>query len=236
MATFMARSAALAGVIAAGLLCVAPARAACPLGSGGSAFAGTAGDVAELELTFSNGTSTTLSATTQGDVSCFGAPNNSTNYLVGVHNSASYVNYFEFTLPSENAGVTVSSATLVLAPGMITSELEYTLWGPTAAISQLSSPSASLYAALGTGTMYGMDLLTPNTSSLLAQAADIMISLNGAALLKLDAALGNKFLISGSATPIPEPSTWIMMLAGFAGLGFLARRRAVRRRAAAAAD
>lgn len=31
--------------------------------------------------------------------------------------------------------------------------------------------------------------------------------------------------ISGLATPIPEPSTWAMMLIGFAGLGYAAARR-----------
>ena len=39
---------------------------------------------------------------------------------------------------------------------------------------------------------------------------------------------------SSSAPPVPEPSTWAMVLAGFSGLGFVAlrRRRAVAARAA----
>ena len=32
----------------------------------------------------------------------------------------------------------------------------------------------------------------------------------------------------GSITPVPEPSTWAMMLIGFAGLGFVGYRRALR--------
>ena len=35
------------------------------------------------------------------------------------------------------------------------------------------------------------------------------------------------------ATPVPEPSTWAMLLSGFAGLGYLARRRGGKRQAAA---
>ena len=232
MATFMARSAALAGAIVAGVVCAAPARAACT-GICEYAFGDTASDVADLVLTLSNGTSITLPATIQGYVTSFGAPSSSKSYLAGVYSSASYVDYFQFTLPSESAGVTVSSATLTLYSGVISSELKYTLLGPTAAVISSTgpnSPSEQLYQALQNGTTYATYTLSPNSLS------QIMISLNGAAISKLDKALeGNKqFLIAGNATPVPEPSTWIMMLAGFAGLGFLARHRAARRRAAAA--
>jgi hypothetical protein len=54
----------------------------------------------------------------------------------------------------------------------------------------------------------------------------------------INAAIAAKgvFVIAGEASaPVPEPSTWVMMLAGFAGLGIAARRRAAKRRAAAAA-
>jgi PEP-CTERM motif len=39
--------------------------------------------------------------------------------------------------------------------------------------------------------------------------------------------------LSGSTTPVPEPSTWAMMLAGFAGLGFVACRGSRKTQAAA---
>jgi hypothetical protein len=35
----------------------------------------------------------------------------------------------------------------------------------------------------------------------------------------------SSFTYSGSASAVPEPATWAMMLAGFAGLGFLGYRR-----------
>ena len=38
---------------------------------------------------------------------------------------------------------------------------------------------------------------------------------------------GNNLGVFASALPTPEPSTWVMMLAGFGGLALLARRRAL---------
>ena len=35
----------------------------------------------------------------------------------------------------------------------------------------------------------------------------------------------DNFQISGGVGAVPEPSTWAMMLIGFAGLGFMAYRR-----------
>ena len=66
-----------------------------------------------------------------------------------------------------------------------------------------------------------------------------MFTLNAAAVTDINTAIKDQgvFVIAGqaSAAPVPEPSTWVMMLAGFAGLGVVARRRAAKRRAAAAA-
>ena len=56
----------------------------------------------------------------------------------------------------------------------------------------------------------------------------LMSTLNAAAESGINAAiLGKKtaIAISGAAIAVPEPSTWIMMLAGFAGLGLAAYRR-----------
>jgi Phosphodiester glycosidase/PEP-CTERM motif len=43
---------------------------------------------------------------------------------------------------------------------------------------------------------------------------------------------GNNLGVFASALPTPEPSTWLMMLAGFGGLALLAGRRALRSSAA----
>jgi hypothetical protein len=47
-------------------------------------------------------------------------------------------------------------------------------------------------------------------------------------------ALNNGVSSGGGVTGAPEPSTWAMMLAGFAGLGFLGWRRASKVHAASA--
>jgi hypothetical protein len=63
-------------------------------------------------------------------------------------------------------------------------------------------------------------------------------AMNAAAVSDINAAiLGRKtaIAISGAAIAIPEPSTWILLLAGFAGLGLRAYQRAARGRAASAA-
>ena len=68
--------------------------------------------------------------------------------------------------------------------------------------------------------------------------AQLIFTLNAAAVTDIQAAITDRgvFAIAGQASaPVPEPSTWVMMLAGFAGLGVVARRRAAKRRAAAAA-
>jgi hypothetical protein len=82
---------------------------------------------------------------------------------------------------------------------------------------------------------YGIFSISENTSNPLAT---LMFTLNAAATTEINAQIQAKglFVVSGSVTDVPEPSTWVMMLAGFAGLGVVARRRAARRRAAAAAD
>jgi PEP-CTERM motif len=242
----MARSAAAAGVMAAGVVCAmlscAPARAgsSCTLGTGDFAFACVLTD-ADLNLTLSDGATVEIPTDLQGTVSprgaaTFGAP--STAYLAGVYNGASYNNFFEFTLPSESPGVTVTSATLTLYSGVINSKLNYTLFGPTAVISSFTprTPNRSLYNELGTGTVYATYILSSNTSAA-DQMSEIVIGLNAAAVSALNsAAAGAKFQITGHVSPaVPEPSTWIMILAGFAGLGVAGWRREARRRAAASA-
>ena len=48
------------------------------------------------------------------------------------------------------------------------------------------------------------------------------------------AVLANSFVISGGGGAVPEPSTWAMMVLGFAGLGFAGYRKVARVSSAAA--
>ena len=165
----------------------------------------------------------------------FADPNGNTNYLVGVYNGASRNNFFAFDI----AGVksTVTSAKLTLYSGTISAELDYSLYGATQAINQLSngvSPNTALYNELGRGVKYGSFVIDRGNS-----LHTLMFALNAAAVKDdIKAAIAGKktaIAISGVAVGVPEPSTWIMMLAGFAGLGLAAYQRAARGRAASTA-
>jgi hypothetical protein len=153
------------------------------------------------------------------------------SHMAGVYGGSSHDNFFVF----KNAGVNspVTSAKLKLYAGAITAELDYSLYGATDAISQLAGgirPDASLYAELGQGVKYGSFVIDSGNSM-----QHLMFALNAAAVSDINAAIrGRKtaIAISGAAIAVPEPSAWIMMLAGFAGLGLAAYRRVARGQAA----
>ncbi len=138
------------------------------------------------------------------------------------------------------AGVksTVTSANSTLYSGTISAELDYSLYGATQAITQLSNaispnPDTALYNELGQGVKYDSFVIDSGNS-----LHSLMFTLNAAAVSGVNAEiLGKKtaIAISRAAIPVPEPSTWIMMLAGFAGLGLAAYRRAARGFAASTA-
>jgi hypothetical protein len=131
---------------------------------------------------------------------------------------------------------TVTSTKLTLYSGAISGELDHRLYGATQAINQLSSgasPDAAFYNELGQELKYGSFVIDSSNS-----LHTLMFALNAAAVSGVDAAiLGKKtaIAISGAAVAVPEPSTWIVMLAGFAGLGLAACRRAARDQAASVA-
>ena len=80
---------------------------------------------------------------------------------------------------------------------------------------------------------YGSFQVAKTTGS---SVSELMFTLNAAAVSDINTAIKSKtvFVVAGqvSAAAVPEPSTWVMLLAGSAGLGVVARRRAAKRRAA----
>ncbi len=66
---------------------------------------------------------------------------------------------------------------------------------------------------------------SPHVGIKLLSPTDVLVDLTGA-----NPALGGQLVLDvttgGSGPTVPEPSTWAMMLMGFAGLGFAAHRRA----------
>jgi len=251
MATLMARFAALAGV---GVLCEAlfcqPAQAVQDL-----AFGSTAGLEPVLDLY--NGATLVATVSTSSALGIFqgfisnteasvvpsvGGPNGTnTSYAAGSYNGMLLVDYLGFNLASLPSNVTsITSATLVMESGKVTNNLTYTLFGATQWVTQLETPgdqNAALYANLvkGVGTdSYGSFQVAKTTGS---SVSELMFTLNAAAVSDINTAIKSKtvFVVAGqvSAAAVPEPSTWVMLLAGFAGLGVVARRRAAKRRAAA---
>ncbi len=119
--------------------------------------------------------------------------------------------------------------------------MTYTLFGVTQWVTQLETPAdqnAACYANMVNGVganSYGSFQIAQNTTNTMTE---LMFVLNGSAVSDINTAIKNKavFAVAGqvSAAAVPEPSTWVMLLAGFAGLGVVARRRAAKRRAAAA--
>jgi hypothetical protein len=257
MVMFAARSVALAGAIVGVVLCQAlvcqPARAQSSLYY---AFGNTQGHVVTLDLLEG---STWVSIGTdgfQGSISTrspgisIGGPNSTnTDYAVGDSNGVFYDDYFGFNL--DDVKVKVTAAKLEIYSGQVTNDLQYNLSALTAA--QLADiengrpePTLSASAPLGVGS-YGSFSLDANTSSSSTTAnlfspSTLIFPLDSSAVNEINAIEGHGiFGIAGNVDPLlplpaaPEPSTWVMIIAGFVGLGVVGRRRAARRRAAASA-
>jgi PEP-CTERM motif len=102
----------------------------------------------------------------------------------------------------------------------------------------------SIWDDLGNGTLYG----TSQVGGAINPTDILSFQLNGAAVADLNAAIGHGLfsisatknlneIFSGSiangnqrlllelSPAVPEPSTWAMMVLGFAGVGFMAYRR-----------
>ncbi len=115
--------------------------------------------------------------------------------------------------------------------------MNYTLFGVTDLTSQLEAnfgPNTNLYDKLAGGLVYDDPILAPNTTD---PFKPLVLTLNELAIKDINDAIQSRsvmFTISGHAdlvSSVPEPSTWVLILAGFLGLGFAARRHpALRRR------
>ncbi len=248
------RSIALAGAIAAAGLAdgstQATAAPSCLPAPGAYAFGctGSATDYATLTLQVGKNTVSLSTDGFQGWVSNtsfnIGGPlGANSNYMVGVYDNASYNNYFGFKLSSLASKATVTSATLTVYSGLVNQEVNYTLFGATQWISQLESgfsPNPNLYHDLVTGAVYDDPILPPNANDPTAPPT-FTFTLGGSAVADINAAIQDHtmmFAVSGHAelaNSVPEASTWILMLAGFAGVGVVALRRAARGRSSVAA-
>ena len=253
MATLIARSAVLAGAASIAVLCEAaisePAHAVVqPL-----AFVGTANLEPTLELFNSSGTLVATVSTSsalgvfQGFISntdptvlpSVGGPTGTNlSYAAGSYNGMLLVDYLGFNLASLPSTVTsISSATVLMGSGIVTTNVTYTMFGATQWVPQLETPgdqNAALYANL----VAGVDTGFYNSVQIGASNTPVTLVLNATAVSDINTAITNTgvFAVAGQvsgAAVVPEPSTWVMLLAGFAGLGAVAHRRAAKRRAEA---
>jgi PEP-CTERM motif len=252
MATIKARTVALAAVFAAGAAAVAEPARSDPL-----AFSCTLA-ACEVDATMELFSGSTLLATVsshgfQGSIldsdtavpPSFGGPNSAnTSYPTGVYQGNLVADYFVFDL----TGVTtqqVTSAVLTVAAGAITNNLTLNLSGISSqTVDDLMSPElgntipfTTVYNGLVSGASYGSFSVSEFSGDPATLLTFSITDSTALAEINEDVKDG-MFGVAGTASGgdvVPEPSTWLMMLAGFAGLGFVARRRAARRRAAASA-
>jgi hypothetical protein len=99
--------------------------------------------------------------------------------------------------------------------------------------SPMSSPIPGL-SGTGAGTGYFIDAIPAGPIGALGAFLSPFGYLNDTGINAAAVTGWTQALEFQSQTPVPEASTWAMMLAGFAGLGFLGYRQTVKTRAAAA--
>lgn len=146
--------------------------------------------------------------------------------LVGPEESAN--NFFVFDLKGVNGPIFDAMLSIGNGPNGVQRGLhDYLLFDVSTPIDQLladypvrsgSNPIA-IYNDLKTGLSFGQARFGSAQNG-----SQILIPLNSSAFMSIEAAQGQLWAIGGTA--VPEPASWGMMIAGFALLGVVMRRRA----------
>jgi hypothetical protein len=181
-----------------------------------------------------NGT-ITLDAVNSGWYDSFGDHTaNNANYLAGTIGTSVFHDYFVFDL--SNVTTPITSATLSISnpptgyadSNSSTSTAIYDNWQvgtPIATLESDQSGATGIYTDLADGSLYGSTTVGYADNGP-GSGLQVNIVLSSLALSDLNASEGSQFAVGGSLTAaVPEPSTWAMMILGFAGIGFMAYRR-----------
>ncbi len=179
------------------------------------AFGGST-ESAILTLTFDNGTSDAVEATSQGWWSTTAANfRGNNNVITGSMFGTQWNDFFVFDLTGLTG--TVTAASIGLNTKYVAGTPSVALWDVTTPLSALENidngPDRAIYADLGSGTLYGdaIPVTTGNTH--------ISLALNSAGIVAVGNALGGSFAIGGSAnTDIPEPSGLFPLLPALTGV------------------
>lgn len=164
----------------------------------------------------------------------FGHDELNKNYFAGICSSCvgdgNTNDYFTFDLSGISGTITSASLNLYTY-SVVGSSVEFQLFDITSPLSEVhaSGTNAAVYNDLMTGVSYGSFIYNPSDSN---EFRSILLNTDGVSAL--NSAIGGEFGIGGTVTggiegpppsPIPEPETYAMWLAGLGLLGFLRYRR-----------
>lgn len=146
------------------------------------------------------------------------------NYITGTIGSSDFRNFFVFASSGGATSLTLNIATPATWAFDGNPSLTYLLHDASGTINSFANYSGAtgVFADLGTGALYGAKTYT-------SQPGVVSIVLNAAAVNAYNAASdgGQNFGIGGmlSTAAVPEPASWVMLIAGFGLVGAASRRR-----------
>jgi hypothetical protein len=191
------------------------------------------------------GATSTLSATGGADPSFTATVSGSTvvpgtSYTTGAVQTGNSFNYYFEVVNPNNPSSTASASVYVTASGRasVSSELLNGLPGTATAIAELRINSPTTFDEIAQSTTSTPSVFNVSNDAVAIQLDQVYevtmsVSVNGGNAINGTAYVdpiivspGNDiFFSSGIRSAVPEPSTWAMMLLGFAGIGFMAYRR-----------
>jgi len=191
-----------------------------------------------LELTYSDSSTASVAASLAGWYLSTGTPNGGGNWIAGVCGSSdacsgsdsAFRNVFVFAIPGSGLAVTGAYLQSYLegggSPGYISPSASgtYTMYEVDTVPSDLLGAMAGvgIYADLGTGTVFGSRVFSAADNG-----TTVMVHLNAAALASINAATDMDWAVGGdfgTASGVPEPGTWTMIVAGLGAADLLRRR------------